>query len=69
MFGLDLLDDDDVFDSDAELSIFVESRLIRYHISRGECNLGELHTGADANWAFVNVQERPDAVTRAVPVI
>lgn len=69
VFRLHLIDDDDIFDPNTELPIFVVSGLIRYDVSGGEGNLCVLNSGSNAYWTFMNIQERPNTMSGAVSVI
>lgn len=57
VLGLDLLDDDDVLDSNTVLSVFVVSGLVGQHVAWSESHLGELDTSANANRTLVDIQE------------
>lgn len=69
MLGFDLLDDNDVFDTDAERTVLVETRLVRDDVSGGKSHLRELHPGANADRAFMHVQEGTDTVASSVSIV
>ena len=60
---------DDVLDPDAKVAVFVVTGLIGQHITGGQGNLAVLNARADTDGTFMDIEIRPHAVTRSVPVV
>lgn len=56
VFGLNLLDHDDIFNTNTKGAVFVVARFIRDNISRGQGDLRELYPSTNSNRALVDVQ-------------
>jgi len=63
------LDKNHVFNSDTEFPIFVISWFVGEDIAWCKRNFGELDACTDADWAFVDIEIRTNAMTRAVTII
>ena len=57
MLGLDLLDDNDILDTNTVLSVFVVSGFVGQHIAWSKGHLCELDSSSDANGTLVDIQE------------
>lgn len=69
MLRLNLLHQDDVLNPDAEVSVFVVSRLIRYHVPWRKGDFRELDSGANADRPLMHVKIRTYTMASAVSVV
>lgn len=69
VLSLYLADYDHVFDPDAICAVFVIPRLDGHDIAGRQGHLGILDASANADRAFVDIQEAADTMARAVPVV
>lgn len=63
---LDLLDNDDILDTDAKVAVLIIARLVRKDVAELEGELGVRRTGTNAHRALVDVEEGANTVTGAV---
>ena len=69
MFGLDLLDHDDVLDADSEGAIFIVAWLVGDDVAGCEGDFRVLDASADSDGPFVDVEVRAYAVAGAMAVV